>query len=107
MSQNEKLYNLLSGDKPLDEGWKPIDKIYQVSNLGRVKTVDYTLLHPKNGKRKMKGKILKSGNSGSGYLQVSIHRNNVSLIKILEKDQIKLDLGESVFYTFNQNQLHC
>lgn len=51
------------------EIWKDIDGyegLYQVSNLGRVKSLNY--------KRTGKEKILKAGKNSDGYLQVGLHK---------------------------------
>jgi len=59
-----------------DEIWKDIEGFenYQVSNLGRVKSLDRDFI---NGKPLIrKGKILKPSFNGYGYLRVSIYKNN-------------------------------
>lgn len=56
------------------EFWKDINDyegLYQVSNLGRVKSLTRIL---KDG-RKWEEKIIKPGNNGHGYLQVNLHKN--------------------------------
>lgn len=52
------------------EIWKDIEGyegLYQVSNLGRVKSLNY--------KRTGKERILKAGKSGYGYLQVNLYKD--------------------------------
>lgn len=59
----------------MKEVWKDIPEfegMYQVSNLGRVKSLDRTI-REKNGKvRSIKGRILKQGLSSNDYLTVSL-----------------------------------
>ena len=71
------------------EIWKDIkgyEGFYQVSNLGRVRGLDRVVNHGShNTTRKIKGRIIKAGNNGTGYLfsplqkdgkvkQVCVHR---------------------------------
>ena len=52
------------------EIWKPVrnyEGLYEVSNLGRVKSLNY--------KRTGKERILKAGKSGNGYLQVNLYKD--------------------------------
>ena len=59
----------------MNEIWKNIENyegLYQVSNLGRVKSLDRI----DNIGRKRKGRILKAQQINSGYLQVPLWKNN-------------------------------
>lgn len=59
----------------MEEIWKDIEDfkgIYQVSNIGRVRSLDRTVNCPLNGKRLVKGKILKQGRGSHGYFAVSL-----------------------------------
>lgn len=63
----------------INEVWKPIMGyvgLYEVSNFGRVRSVDRWTKHT-YGMQLKKGKILKLHKTGD-YLQVALHKNNVS-----------------------------
>lgn len=62
----------------MEEIWKDITEyegIYQVSSLGRVRSLD-RVIYVKDTKRKVKGKIIKSFPS-SGYLIVALYNNGI------------------------------
>ena len=65
----------------MEEIWKDIKNYegYQVSNFGRIRSLDRMVNCPLNGKRLIKGKILKPGRSSNGYLSVNLcgSTNNV------------------------------
>lgn len=67
-------------EQPDKERWKDVvgyEGLYQVSNLGRVKSVD-RLTTDKNGRTyTVKGKILNQSKVGD-YLRVSLYTNNVA-----------------------------
>lgn len=59
----------------MNEIWKDIqgyEGLYQVSNLGRVRSLDRKVQHPKGGKRFSKGQIIKPGATPKGYLFVQL-----------------------------------
>lgn len=66
------------------EIWKDIPEyegLYQVSNLGRVRSLDRFIsqsagLGKSSYKKKIKGKLMSPAPNGSGYLQVNLCRNN-------------------------------
>lgn len=62
-----------------DEIWKDIEGyegLYQVSNLGRVKSLD-RVLKQKNGiEKKVKGVILKQNRKKTGYLTIVLQKNS-------------------------------
>ena len=69
----------------MEEIWREIhgfEKIYQISNLGRVASVNRSI--PKTNKLGKKyqetksGKILSAGDNGKGYLFVNLRKNNKS-----------------------------
>ena len=65
----------------MEEIWKDIKNYegYQVSNFGRIRSLDRMVNCPLNGKRLIKGKILKPGRGSNGYLSVNLcgSTNNV------------------------------
>ena len=72
-----QFWNWLNEDVQ-DEIWKPTHicgDYYEVSNRGRVRSVDRIVDNPavKGGKQKRKGKILKQFYSTKGYLQVFLN----------------------------------
>ena len=56
------------------ELWKPIEGFpdYEISNMGRVKSLDRTIKYINNGIRFVKGKILKPGKDKDGYFYVNL-----------------------------------
>ena len=61
-----------------DEIWKPIsgyEGIYEVSNLGRVRSCDRIVTYSNGAKHKYKGKVLKSRNNTHGYPYVTLCNN--------------------------------
>lgn len=67
------------------EIWKDIEGyegLYQVSNLGRVQSVDRIISHDNGrGQRIIKGKLLKQILWGAGYYHVSLSKNGIVIIK--------------------------
>lgn len=53
--------------------------LYEVSNFGRVRSLDRLCEHIDGRKRHLKGKILKLLPNGKGYLMVSLHKNNLAI----------------------------
>lgn len=73
-----------------DEIWKPIkgyEGLYEVSNLGRVKSLDrFVNASIKNQKQVLKqGKILKPYKDIRGYLKVSLSKENKRTIKFVHR----------------------
>ncbi|MBQ8969200.1 MAG: HNH endonuclease [Bacteroidaceae bacterium] len=63
--------------QPKEEIWKNIvgyEDSYQVSNLGRVRSIDRYVRTGENHLRKIRGKILKQQVSNKGYLFVTLSR---------------------------------
>jgi hypothetical protein len=63
-----------------DEFWKDImgyESIYQVSNLGKVKSLDRLLINKNNRKYILKGAFLKSSYDKRGYLIYQLSKNNI------------------------------
>lgn len=64
----------------MTEIWKDIkdyEGLYQVSNLGRVKSLDHYVKHPKGSLRLIKERILKPFLQKTGYLIVTLSKNNI------------------------------
>lgn len=62
------------------EVWKDIkdyEGLYQVSNLGRVRSLDHYSKHCKSGTQFVKGKILKGGECGFGYRKVFLCKDGI------------------------------
>ena len=62
----------------MQEIWKDIkdyEGLYQVSNLGRVKSLKKTIIRNNNYKQTFKEKILKPGLAKNGYLTVMLFKN--------------------------------
>lgn len=64
------------------EIWKKIEEIpdMEVSNYGRFRSIDRTILKLRNGKLvkvKYKGKIRKTSTDNNGYQKICVHRNGV------------------------------
>lgn len=65
----------------MEEIWKDItgfEGLYQVSDLGRIKSLDRITKNYHSGDRYEKGKYLKPGNSHSGYKLIVLHKNGIS-----------------------------
>ena len=63
----------------MEEIWKDIrgyEGLYQVSNLGRVKSLDRIVIYSNGNKAKHKGKILKAKIRDDGYYQVRLSKND-------------------------------
>lgn len=61
-----------------NEIWKPVvgyEGLYEVSNLGRVRSLDRYAKQPKGGLRLIKGRILNQYINRCGYLFVSLSKN--------------------------------
>lgn len=62
----------------MKEIWKPIkgyEGWYEVSNLGRVRSLDRIVTYSDGKNYSLKGKMLKMHYCGSGYLQFILHKN--------------------------------
>jgi len=68
------------------EVWKDVpnyEGMYQVSNLGNVKSLDKIVSHYPNGTRLRKGKVLKQQKLKSGYLIVSINNKSKTVHRLI------------------------
>ena len=64
----------------MEEIWKDIqgyEGFYQVSNLGKVKSLKRIVKHNKGGNQNIKEKILKQSLTGSGYLTIVLSKNGI------------------------------
>ena len=63
----------------MTEEWRDIpgyEGMYQVSDLGRVRSLDRVVGHRYGGARKMKGRALRQTPNPGGYLQVTLSRDS-------------------------------
>jgi len=70
--------NIHSEEKSKIEVWKDIEGyegLYQVSNMGRVKSLERTFVDKTERKQHIKGRILKLGAGHGGYLKVVLNSN--------------------------------
>lgn len=84
-----------------DEEWRDIpgrEGLYQVSNLGRVKSLDRFLVTKTGSQRKHKGKILKPRKNGKyGYLGVYLGRDEQRYVhRLVAEAFLKLEPGLEV-----------
>lgn len=58
----------------MEEIWKEIEgyENYEVSNMGRVRSIDRTIYQEGFGERKLKGRIVKPWHNGHGYYKVCL-----------------------------------
>ena len=99
------------------EIWKDIEDyklLYQVSNLGDVKSLDRIIKNYPSGFRLIKGRILKGADNGKGYLCVSLYKNGNKetkkihqLVAVAFKNHkpcgYKLVINHIDFNTYNNN----
>ena len=78
-------------NEPTNE-WIDYRGLYQVSNFGRVRSLDRTGKSGKYGVRIYKGKYLKTFKDGRGYLQVQLHKDEIHKTH---------KISRLVYFTFN------
>ena len=80
-ASTRKLYGVTAVESLPNEVWKPIsgyEGLYEVSNLGRVKSLERTMQN--HGKRQLvPERILRPGRAGNGYYTVALNRDSVSV----------------------------
>lgn len=62
----------------MEEIWKPIigyEGLYEVSNLGRIKSLKRTVKHPRGGDKVIKERILKGNCNSGGYIIIKLNKN--------------------------------
>ena len=72
----------------MEEIWKPIkgyEGFYEVSNMGRVRSLDRFVGARNNKLRLLKGKILSFGDNGHGYKTVNLSKNNNTALKYVHR----------------------
>lgn len=70
------------------EIWKDIpgyEGYYQISNLGRIRSLDRYANVCGNGKRLVKGRIIKSVKCTNGYYEAPLNRNGVRKVMLLHR----------------------
>lgn len=70
------------------EIWKDIvgyEKLYQVSNLGRVRSYDREVTYKNGTVHVHKGRILKTATNKSGYLQINLYRNGTQKVCLVHR----------------------
>ena len=78
-----EIWENLSLEDMEGEVWKDIkgyEGLYQVSNMGRVKSLERFVNSPmlKDGRKKIESKILKQFNNQQGYLKVQLYKESIS-----------------------------
>lgn len=72
----------------IDEIWKPIPEfegLYEVSNYGRVRSIDRTVKSSKNRVQFLKGRLKKASLSTSGYFKVCLYKDNKNYNKYIHR----------------------
>ena len=62
----------------MEESWKPVvgyEGLYEVSDLGRVRSLDRVVKGKRNSKWERKGRILQQANRGNGYYAVGLYKS--------------------------------
>ena len=83
-----KNIHLIQTDKPSKEVWKDIigyEGLYQVSNLGNVKSLDRIVNKPNGVSYMRKGKICKQSKSNLGYMTIGFTVNNNKVNKYVHR----------------------
>lgn len=79
------------------EEWRPVpefEDLYEVSNMGRVKSVDRTITRSDGQLRKFKGKMKKQSNDTQGRLIVGLSKDNKAYNKYLHSLVALAFIGE-------------
>lgn len=72
----------------IPEEWRPIkgyEGLYEVSSIGRVKSLCRRVIYPSGNSRWVPEKILKPSKSKKGYLSVSLYKNGKSTRSIVHR----------------------
>ena len=71
----------------MEEIWKPVpdyEGLYEVSNLGRVRSLDRVVSHP-SGTQIKKGKILKPSPANNNHFAVSLSKDGEEKTRTIER----------------------
>jgi hypothetical protein len=115
----------------MEEIWKDIEgyeRYYQVSNFGRVKSLERIVKHSKGGKKIVKERILNNCICGSGYYTVLLAKegvnkrimnhvlvaksflknpNNKRTVNHIDCNKLNNNLSNLEFSTDSENQIHA
>lgn len=64
-----------------DEEWRPVvgyEGFYEVSNMGRVRSVPRTVMHSRNGPMKLNSRVLRPNTHPAGHRMVDLRRDGES-----------------------------
>ena len=89
---NTPIFGNMEVKQYINEVWKPIrgwENLYEVSNMGRVRSVDRIITYSNGGVRLYKGKIRKLFEDNDGYPIVVLSHNN--RLKTLKVHKIEMD----------------
>lgn len=74
--------------REINEVWRPIEGfecLYEVSNLGRVKSLDRWVVYKDGKKRLFKGQLLISVRNRDGYMRVCLHKDSLQYNKCIHR----------------------
>jgi len=87
----------MTDENKMPETWKDIPEhegLYQVSSLGRVKSLERYAIMPRGRERLIKERYLSACDDGGGYLQLNLSKNGKSKISKVHKLVSRSFLGE-------------
>lgn len=95
----------------MKEIWKDIEgynKIYQVSNLGRVRSLDRKIFNNGNGAWcNQKGKVLKPNTDSGGYPYVGLYDVNNIQQKTISYERFIRNINNCIFSSDIHNACNC
>ena len=98
----------LTWDELMKEVWLPVkgyEGLYEVSDQGRVRSLDRVVPHRLKGKKTIPSKILKQGRASNGYWTVSLWQNNKGKTHCVHSLVANAFLGETDRWTVLVNHL--
>ena len=72
----------------MEESWKPVvgyEGLYEVSDLGRVRSLDRVVKGKRNSKWERKGRILQQADRGNGYYAVCLHKSGTQKMYLVHR----------------------
>lgn len=72
----------MADDQPTHERWLPVvgyEKCYEVSDHGRVRSLDRVVKHARYGVQRRAGKVLKQNRDTNGHHQVGLYRDGIRI----------------------------